>query len=266
MLVIHFLTDSKSKVSFEECINKIGSLTNNWHSIIYPLLSAIFYILVFPFLRIGIVFLQAWFTRHSNEFELKGTKDGSVSVNKYISLRSEYLKKIQELQTLINSEDANRVTISTLENNIKVLDRREAEYRERKYPNQLFRFWDVTLKNTHRKTNSPEIPWRNSESTSFNIDAIELSYAEIKFYRQGSDKIIFTGTIRFFDFDKENGTIFMFCDFQTLVEGESKPGYMIFDLKTSKGQTILKGKVNDYFNIEMTARTFSPITQENSIT
>jgi hypothetical protein len=209
---------------------------------------------VFPFARIGVVFLQAWFTRHSNEFELKGTKDGSVSVNKYIALRSDYHKKIQELQTLINSEDANREKISTLESTIKELDRREAEYKERKYPNQLFPFWDVKLKNIKAITSSPVILWREGPPTPFNIDTIELSYDVIKFYRKGTDKIIFIGNIRFFDFDKEKGTIFMFCEFQTLVEVGAKPGYLIFDLKNSRGQSILKGKVNDFFEIEMTAR------------
>ncbi len=154
MLALHFFTDSRSTLNFEEFISKINKLSNNNNSVLYPSLGALFYVLVFPFFRIGISFLQGWFSRHRIEYELKGAKGGSISIDKYLVLRENYRTKISELELVIKGESTQieqnnilnqnlrykEAQIQQLSNEMNQLQKRRASYYLNGYWNVKFTY------------------------------------------------------------------------------------------------------------------------------
>lgn len=81
--------------------------TNNWDSIIAPVISALLYITV---LRLILTALNDLFSRLSEEMSIRILQDSSVSMTKFLTLREANKKQAKQLEKIIKDED------KTLEN------------------------------------------------------------------------------------------------------------------------------------------------------
>ena len=104
LLTLHFLTDSNSSVTIDDYVCKVQNYATIGLSIIHPLLTVIFYIMIFPFIRNGVSYIQTRFERSKTELELNASKGSSVSIEKYMVLRNDYMSKIKELESVIAGE------------------------------------------------------------------------------------------------------------------------------------------------------------------
>ncbi|AXY78089.1 hypothetical protein D3H65_30660 [Paraflavitalea soli] len=71
-----------------------------------PLASALVYVFVFPFVRYGIQFFQAWVNKWGSSISLAISKNGSISLSKYMELRKDYSARTNILLELIEKESS----------------------------------------------------------------------------------------------------------------------------------------------------------------
>ena len=87
VLTIHFLTASDSGLSFNQYCVKTQELFNAIKCFWLPLISMLIYIFIIPLFKILVSFVQAKFKKWNFEAEIRGAKDGNVSINTYLGLR-----------------------------------------------------------------------------------------------------------------------------------------------------------------------------------
>ena len=87
-----------------------------------PFLFALFYTFVFPIIRNLISAFQSWVTRWGALWNFKILRNSYVSLEKYLSLRSEYISKIHELENIIESESQIRLDNTDLNSQKKELE------------------------------------------------------------------------------------------------------------------------------------------------
>lgn len=261
-LFIHFFTDSNSKIDYDLFVKNIEIL-NNWiHGFWLPLGSAFFYVLLFPFIRIGISYLQAIFSRWRTDAELKGSKEGSISINKYLSLRDEYKSKIETLREVISSEDTYRIEVNQLTQKLAEVNGKEntavqnyLTLREKYNFYKLRGFWDLSMENGGRASNQFALN-SNGHIINFNLDKVAFEGSSISFYEKSTENVRFEGFILQYEYDKEkeklsneDPTILMTCELVDKFEKDKlrskKKILFFFKLTQKKDFTHLIGTLNE---------------------
>jgi hypothetical protein len=92
------LTEYKLFVEYlSEQINLNNSLST-------PFSVAIFYTLVYPFIRNGVQILNAWFRAWGTTYTMRASKSNKVSIEKYIQLRDVYKTRTGLLEDVLEKE------------------------------------------------------------------------------------------------------------------------------------------------------------------
>lgn len=73
--------------------------------LIWPLVSALVWVFLFPLIKVGIQAFYARVNRYGTDRVLKIKGQGSISVRRYLSMRDDYTKRTERLMTLIEQEE-----------------------------------------------------------------------------------------------------------------------------------------------------------------
>lgn len=91
---------------FISYIDLISKKYSAWSFIIYPLILALLYTFLFPFIRNGILAFQTWIKKWGTDLNLKIAETGKVSMLKYIQLRENYHSQTKLLEDLYAQESS----------------------------------------------------------------------------------------------------------------------------------------------------------------
>jgi len=118
--------------SYFDLIDKNISLYNN---LLLPLSIAFFYTFIFPFIRNIIQAFSAWIRRWGVDWTLKISKNGNISVAKYIELRTRYHELTKTLTEVISIDSATKQENSALNHQLMMItnEKKEAEEKLNKY-------------------------------------------------------------------------------------------------------------------------------------
>ncbi|OFY84532.1 MAG: hypothetical protein A3F72_14095 [Bacteroidetes bacterium RIFCSPLOWO2_12_FULL_35_15] len=78
---------------------------NKWDSLIYPFFSAVIYTVAIPFVRVGVTVLQAVASKLSEKWEIGILGGSKISMDKYLSIREDYIKRTKLLEEEIEKEN-----------------------------------------------------------------------------------------------------------------------------------------------------------------
>lgn len=257
VLTIHFLTASDSGLSFNQYCVKTQELFNAIKCFWLPLISMLIYIFIIPLFKILVSFVQAKFKKWNFEAEIRGAKDGNVSINTYLGLRERYASKLNELENIIRAEGNLRNQLSIKDNELIDLQNRfdsetekNMEFRDRYNGTRLNGTWRITLENYSG------IFYHYDKPYNFKFDKIDFSYRNIVFYLPKDTKQ-YVGRILYFQYTKENdNSSESSLPLEFLVEiklkdftGLELPIYWLFKLKQFKNFSHLKGTLNDNVSV-----------------
>lgn len=79
-------------------------LNNKWVAFVYPIISALIYTFIYPFINNWITIINSWFTAWKTTKSLNVKKTYTVSLDNYINLREIYHTRTNELKIVINQE------------------------------------------------------------------------------------------------------------------------------------------------------------------
>ncbi len=173
-----------------------------WH----PLLFAIAYTLLIPFIKNLIKALYSWTTKWGEDWNIKISKDGKIPVEKYLKLRENYLVKIKTIEDIISSENKTLEEYNELNNELQKMKAREIELQQKNNTNESFisnlynvnilnGFWTNTFKD-----NIPNSKLDGSEE-------IEISNGAYFIIGNFNKKIQVFRIIHFY-YDNKNKTMF----------------------------------------------------------
>lgn len=114
----------KTYVEFIECN------LNIWRSFLIPLFYAIGYTFIFPVLRMLILAFLTKIKTISNKWNMNISKDGTISVQRYIELRKKYLVQTELVSKVVNAESVTINKNAELENEISNLKHSNNESNE----------------------------------------------------------------------------------------------------------------------------------------
>lgn len=113
---------------YNSYMDLILSKWSGWNYFGYPLLLALIYTFVFPFIRNGVFAFQTWIRTWGNDLNLKISKKGKVSTERYVQLREKYNRLTKTLEELLSQETtfvqensqlkAEKVQLTTQNNNL----------------------------------------------------------------------------------------------------------------------------------------------------
>lgn len=152
---LFFYTISElEKDGFTSYIDMINKSTNFQKSFYYPFTIALFYTFGFPIIRNYIGVFNAWIQKWGNEKVLKMSKDGKISVSKYIKLREIYEQRRLVVEDVLEKESGLVVENEQLKNEKLALQNQLADkeniFRKIKDNNDVSRIltgeWSVKIK------------------------------------------------------------------------------------------------------------------------
>lgn len=225
---------------------------SNWDSNIKnPLIIAVLYTLLMPFIKMLIEALYIWVGKLSENWNIKLSKDGNVSMSKYFSLRDSYEAKTKRLDKIIKSESAFIEKNTELENSLSA---KESEYNEslieiNGYKEQIRKINDGSVLNSH---------WRiffDISKNSQQIEIISIRYPDC--YIQSNNSHRLYGRIHHFHSSVDGNNLF----FQiTLSKEYNIPMYaqsiiteaspiLSFELYKPHNNE-LRGQINNVINVQ----------------
>ena len=89
---------------YNSYMDLISKKYSEWNYIIEPLLFAVAYTFIFPFLRNVILAFQTWIKTKSTNWNLEISKSGKVSMERYIQLRKKYFNQIETVEAVFKEE------------------------------------------------------------------------------------------------------------------------------------------------------------------
>ncbi len=97
----------------------IDSNLDNKNTIWTPLLYAILYTIVSPWIRLGVTALYTYTKRISTDTNLKISKEGKISISKYITIRESYFERQSQLEKVLaqDTQYLSKLTEVTTKNN-----------------------------------------------------------------------------------------------------------------------------------------------------
>lgn len=271
ILTVWFLTDSNSKIGFNEYTKIIEDLNNNSISIGWPLVFSLLYVTLFQLFRVLLSYLQGLFSKLRSKAEIKGLSGGSISIEKYLKLRENYLEKIDQLETIIQSESEYIDKYDKISSSLNEAKQRENEIRTKHSrlqssldPNILNGYWSF-----QNYSKFDELIF-NGKSFKFNFDKLQFNGNEIYFYGSDDSKPKAKGVIILF-IDKtigNNGRVVFTCSMEyevsvavhnseTHVYNKIRNHYLTFDLKIHLNFSRMDGK--------MDAATITLIKEQKSV-
>jgi hypothetical protein len=253
LLTIHFLTDSNSSVTIDEYFLKVQTYATAWQSIIHPVLTVFFYILIFPFIRNGVSYIQTRFERSKTELELSASKGSSVSIEKYMVLRNDYMLKLKELENVIAGESVQIKKNDELNTKINQLN------------------YDLSLKIDENATLNKQLSsslingtWsfkiKSNNSLHETLDKIKrISFINNTFtcYYLDEPKTIIKGDVILFHSNFKEHSVFMLLKIIDVNDNSNIPFIikdLFFQLKESEDFNCLVGILNFENNVEMIRR------------
>jgi len=102
--LIFYNNDTLKIDGYGSYIDLILKKSSIWNYFGYPLLLAIVYTFLFPFIRNGILAFQTWIKTWGNDLNLKISRRGKISTERYIQMREKYYKLNSTLEELLSSE------------------------------------------------------------------------------------------------------------------------------------------------------------------
>lgn len=117
---------SKDKlISYFDLIVKNFSAVN---CIFIPILAALIYTFVFPLIKMLISAFYTYIQKISEDWNLRISKGGSIPINKYLDLRSEFIKQQAELKELIDTESETKKLLDNANFDIKKITESNTMY------------------------------------------------------------------------------------------------------------------------------------------
>ena len=147
----------KSQFEAEGCRSIFEFIAFKWYekgSVLFPFLFSIGYTFLFPMVKNIIQAFQTWVLTWGENWNLQISKKGKVDMDKYLSLRSEYMSKLTELENVIKTESVYRdenqkllIEKNTFENNfektkLELIDiKKQTEKMD--LPNAIQGYWNI---------------------------------------------------------------------------------------------------------------------------
>ncbi|PSK91589.1 hypothetical protein [Taibaiella chishuiensis] len=132
--VILMKYDSKdfSEMKMKGAIDYIMHLEIPWYQLWgIPAGSAILYTFGYPYLKNFISAFNAKRRKEGSNAVLKYSENGSISINRYLLLRKEYMDRTKRLQEIIKEESSLQIRYSQLESKIFGLEERILELKQK---------------------------------------------------------------------------------------------------------------------------------------
>jgi hypothetical protein len=207
-ITVAFVKYDQSQIKAEgyrSIFDFISAKLNQWNSLWIPLIAAGVYTLLMPLLRIVIKAFYTLVTKWGENWNLKMLKEGKISIDKYLKLRSNYAEKREALVKIVEEENEKMDQMKELE--LKITQGKATEAQLREALTESTRFIqeqsDVRILNGR---------WRCEWETSSRRDKGE----ETALIREGSysiigqlDKKTETFTITTFYYDSKAKSIFL---------------------------------------------------------
>ena len=104
-IALLFYSNQSLKIDgYDSYMNLIISNSSAWKYFGYPLMLAVGYTFLFPFIRNAILAFQTWIRTWGSDLNLKISKRGKISTERYIQLREKYNKLTRTLEDLLSQE------------------------------------------------------------------------------------------------------------------------------------------------------------------
>lgn len=115
---------------YKSYLNLIETTVNVQRTFLLPLVGAITYTIVFPFIRNLISAFNAWTTSWGESWVLNISNSGKISVTKYLALRSANDQKSKALEEVLSKESSIIAENTELRNEISELNRKNQSLSE----------------------------------------------------------------------------------------------------------------------------------------
>jgi hypothetical protein len=119
------------KVGYKSHFNLIGRLYNPWFFLWIPILSALGYCLLYPFMKYGIMIVQAKIRTWGTNKVFEASKEAPVTMEKYLEQRQKYEKLKAELSELYKNESIIKSTNESLRNQVAQAEIEKTNYIEK---------------------------------------------------------------------------------------------------------------------------------------
>lgn len=137
----------------------------NWNNgLVQPVLSALVYTFIFPFIKNGISIFSGWIQSWGNSYTLKASRKGKISVEKYIELKDEYAKQLLLLEEAVDKESVFFKENIDLKEQIKMLKLQYELDDESKNKKILDGFWKFEYNDqSNRNEHSGYLKFQNGD-------------------------------------------------------------------------------------------------------
>jgi hypothetical protein len=228
------------RLGFKSMIGFINSRIQSCYILWYPLLGAVLYTVFFPIIKHAIRLLYSLITREGDALNFKITKGSKIAIEKYLNLRSEYIKRTSHLEEVISSESSGfqelenlrteqLTTKATLNETIRKLTEKEMF---------ISQSMDIRLLNGY---------WENSFDDGRGLKGTEHIFIENGNYfiidSLGNKNHIFN--IKYYMFDNRNNRLY-FVKELTDKEKQTRPKDQYFSVNdlTVQNENLISGREN----------------------
>lgn len=141
--LVFYKIEDLAKDQYQSYTDLIVKNYGPWHYYYYPILIAIGYTFVFPFIRSGIKLFQSWLNRETDKrlFKIAGTT--TVPMERFIKDRELYLSNTEKLKEIMDKESEYLNENQTLRAERNRLQEQLNEYSTLSHSNFLNGYWDV---------------------------------------------------------------------------------------------------------------------------
>ncbi|HEY1045208.1 MAG TPA: hypothetical protein VGF79_02140 [Bacteroidia bacterium] len=238
--LIWFGPDQFSKSGDYSIFKFIEQNTTTSTSFWYPILLALIYTFLNPILKNIIIAFYTWSSKWGEKWNLKILKEGYISINKYMKLRSENEKQSLELMQIIQNESVYIDNFNRLQNDKNTL---QQSYNDLRSENFISIDFIQKLNNIKLLNGTWEKTYISLEN---NIESESVTIEEGKYYiqRPTANKIHVFNIFDFY-FDNKNQKLFFIKE---LVQNERankpKEEYFLVNRLHFEGNDILVGTEN----------------------
>lgn len=246
-VIIGLLFYKSSDLKIDGYSSYIDLISTNYHwsnTIIIPLTSALLYTFFYPIVRNCIYAFNTWTKKWGNNWNLKLSRTSNISIGKYIALRDTYKERTELLNKVLTEEGEYLNQIETLRNDVLKVQEENISLKQ-----QIGRWTAVN------DANSLNGEWEYSELLPLAKKSIfykvTIAGYQIDFHnRDGRSGCQISN---FYSDPNSNRLSFVLKSYAKAghenIEIEEN-----FTLQRFKESTVLKGKINNSIEVELTKK------------
>lgn len=208
-----------------------------------PLLVALSYTFLFPFVRNCIYAFNSWIKTWGDAWNLNLSRQGKISIDKYISLRETYESRTKMLEEVINKEsnflkenEELRNSVFELKNEINSASEELSSWRSRNDPGLISGTWEFSYTAfTEDRMNSSKLTIHN--------------YSIIQEDSMGSS-ISTPKEIKYIHSNPKSNQIILTIAYDEITKQGTVKVYKFYQLEIFNDGKLLRGKENEQYLVE----------------